>query len=570
MEVSLTPESVQYSISDMIANYRLVLLFTSFVFIISTGNTDINSQAKLLMTGDTNRDGKVNFANDPEGKNKWTNQRGAIFMFNNDSDQNNGKQDCSDEVVNGPDDLLDLAPVLIQQMPQLENSSTLFISVSGPASPYVHIFYKDGSDYVFVENNDGQEIPLRILKSSDVELRIEATSYACPNWNGEADITAVLKSPGDIQSDSVQLKVAPFIMLSAVQLGLRIYVRDYPGKNERLIQSLRELMNQIGVELKIIGPGTYPPSEIWLQDIMEIGYSSTPLQGNHVVLKANRGRPLDDMPEKEMLGPDHGWFKFGEFRPEMGGGRGGDGWLDWYGNLEVTPPLPGKPFGRIFYGYNKYTGNSLNPQITQMLEAQAVQAPLIKIHTGWLLIKHVDEIFSFVPAKGKSGKGFKLLVPDATLTYRLLDRWNAEGKGNLPILKELMANETISSLEKKKELRDFNFRLQREDIEQSISDMKLAIGIDESDIIRIPALFEKYETYAPALMPNMVNAVYLNGHLLMADPRGPIENQKDLVQEYVKELLKREGIEVHFVDDLEYHKRRGNVHCATNVTRAFY
>jgi protein-arginine deiminase len=100
--------------------------------------------------------------------------------------------------------------------------------------------------------------------------------------------------------------------------------------------------------------------------------------------------------------------------------------------------------------------------------------------------------------------------------------------------------------------------------------MKSAIGIDESDIIRIPALFEKYEGYAPALMPNMVNAAFMNGHLLMADPRGPIENQKDLVQEYVKGLLSKEGIEVHFLDDLQYHNRGGNVHCATNVTRAFY
>ena len=554
----------------MINSHRVVLLFASLVLIMGRGNTDINSQTKLLLTGDTNRDGKVDFASDPEGRNTWSDQRGAVFMFNNDSDQNNGKQDCSDKVVNGPNDLLDLAPALIRQVPQLKDGGTLSISVSEAARPYVHIFYKDGSDYVFVENNDGQEIPLRLLKNGDVELRLEANSYACPSWDGKAEVTAVLGSPGDTQSDSVQLKVAPFIMLSAVQPALRIYVRDYPGKNERFIQSLKEITAQIGVELKIIGPGTYPPWEIWLQDVMEIGYSKTPLRGNPVVLKANRGSPLDDMPEKEMLGPDHGWFQCGEFRPEMGGGRRGDGWLDWYGNLEVTPPLPGQPFGRIFYGYDKSTGNSLNPQIVRMLEAQGVQAPLIKINTGWLLIKHVDEIFNFVPALGKAGKGFKLLVPDAALTYRLLDGWNAEGKGNLPILKEVTANETIASFEKKQELRDFNFRLQREEIEQSIGEMKSAIGIDESDIIRIPALFEKYENYAPALMPNMVNAAFMNGHLLMADPRGPIENQKDLVQEYVRGLLSKEGVEVHFVDDLAYHNRGGNVHCATNVTRAFY
>jgi protein-arginine deiminase len=353
----------------MINSHRIVVLFASLVFIISPGNTNTNSQEKLLMTGDTNRDGKVDFATDREGRNTWTDQRGAVFMFNNDSDQNNGKQDCSDKIVNGSTDLLDLAPVFIRQIPPLKDGSTLSISVSEAARPYVHIFYKDGGDYVFVEKNDGQEIPLRLLKNGDVELRLEANSYARPGWDGKAEVTAVLGSSGDTQSDSVQLKVAPFFMLSAVQPALRIYVRDYPGKNERFIQSLREITAQIGVELKIIGPGTYPPWEIWLQDVMEIGYSKTPLRGNPVVLKANRGSPLDDMPEKVMLGPDHGWFQCGEFRPAMGGGRRGDGWLDWYGNLEVTPPLPGQPFGRILYGYDKSTGNSLNPQIVEMLGA---------------------------------------------------------------------------------------------------------------------------------------------------------------------------------------------------------
>jgi len=523
-----------------------------------------NASLKLLIVSDTNRDGKVSLTDDLEGRSTWTNQRGAVFMFNNDSDQNNGKQDCSDKIVNGPNDVLDLAPLFIQQAPQLEDNSRLYISVSESARPYVNLFYKNGNDYVFVKNKDRQELPLQLLKDGDVEVRIEANSYAFPGWDGKADITATLEAPDSTSTDFVQLKVAPFIMLSSVQKARRIYVRDYPGRNENLIRAIKELTAQIGVELKIIGPAAYPPWEIWLQDIMEVGYSRTPLQSHHVVLKANRDRPLDDMPEKEMLGPDHGWFRFGEYRPEAAQGRGGDGWLDWYGNLEVTPPLPGNPFGRIIYGYNKYTGQSLNPQIVRMLEAQGVQTPLIKIHTGWLMIKHVDEIFNFIPAK--DGKGFKVLVPDATLTYRLLDQWNSEGKGSLPIYKDLRKNETLQALVNDVKLRDFNGWLQKEEIEFSIDSLKSAIDIDEDDIIRIPALFEPYEGYAPALMPNMVNSVYMNGHMLMADPRGPLDAGKDLIQEYVRGLLNKEGVEVHFVDDLAYHNRGGNVHCATNVT----
>jgi len=50
------------------------------------------------------------------------------------------------------------------------------------------------------------------------------------------------------------------------------------------------------------------------------------------------------------------------------------------------------------------------PQIVSLLEAQGIQSPLIKIHTGWLLIKHVDEIFNFIPVPGVAASS---LVPDA-------------------------------------------------------------------------------------------------------------------------------------------------------------
>ena len=522
---------------------------------------------KLLIVSDTNRDGKIVIADDLEDRNAWTAGRGAVFMFNNDSDQGGGRQDCADRKVNGPADLLDLAPVVIGRLPGAADGDRLRVSLSESARPFVNIFYKNGGDYIFIENEAGQELPARLLKDGDVELRVEANSYAFPGWDGTVDIAAVLQGKDGALEDSVRLKVAPFVMLSAVRKAERIYVRDYPGKNEAFIRSLKDVTSKLGIELKIVGPESYPVWEVWLQDIMEIGFSQTPLQGQHVVFKSNRGRPLDDMPEKEMLGPDHGWFKWSAQIPETSTGRGGDSWLDWYGNLEVTPPLPGKPLGRIFYGYNKQTGRSLNPEIAAMLEAQGVQAPLIKIHTGWLLIKHVDEVFNFVPAKG--GMGFRLLVPDAQTTFRLLDQWVSEGKGGLPLLKGLRPNATVSSLAADGPLRDFNLKLQKEEIEFSIDEMMTAAGLAEADLIRIPALFVPEGKFAPALMPNMVNSVHMNGHQLMADPRGPVDGEKDLIQEYVRGLLGKEGIEVHFVDDFVYHKWSGNVHCGTNVAYSF-
>jgi protein-arginine deiminase len=487
-----------------------------------------------------------------------------VFLFNNDSDQNTGEPDHSDQVINGPNDLLDLTPIIIRQEPGLSLSGKCCVSISEPARKYVQLFYKSGENYVYIENKEKQELPIDLLRDADLELRIEANSYACTDWDGTVTVTALVEDSGKTFNGSVHLKVAPFILLSAVQKALKIYVRDFLGKNEKLIKALKELTPKIGVELKIIGTDYYDAWNIWLQDVMEVGYSRTPSRVLHVVLNANRGKSLDAMPKQVILGPDHGWFKWGEFIRETGAGRGRDSWLDWYGNLEVTPPLPGKPFGRILYGYNQNTGHSLNPQIVKMLEAQGVQTPLIKIHTGWLVIKHVDEIFNFIPAK--QGKGFKILVPDVNVTYRLLEQWQAEGKGELTLFRDFMENVSVSSLIKNQSLREFNTRLQVNEIEADIKTIKQETGVPDDHIIRIPALFEKRREYASAMMPNMVNSAYMNGHILIADPKGPVFAGEDLIQKYVRQLLSKENVIVHFIDDLPYHKWGGNVHCATNVT----
>lgn len=112
-------------------------------------------------------------------------------------------------------------------------------------------------------------------------------------------------------------------------------------------------------------------------------------------------------------------------------------------------------------------------------------------------------------------------------------------------------------------LRDSDIELR---IEANIKTIKQETAVPGDHIIRIPALFEKKYEYAPSLMPNMVNAAYMNGHIFMADPKGPIFEGEDLIQKYVSQLLRKEDVIVHFIDDLPYHKWSGNVHCATNVT----
>ncbi len=86
------------------------------------------SAIKVQIAADVNRDGKVDFDEDNQGKNKWTSERGAIFFNNNDSDQNTKTPDYADAVVNGPEDLRDLAVLKIKKIPDLPKKTFSFLS----------------------------------------------------------------------------------------------------------------------------------------------------------------------------------------------------------------------------------------------------------------------------------------------------------------------------------------------------------------------------------------------------------------------------------------------------------
>jgi hypothetical protein len=61
------------------------------------------------LAADVDRNGVVDFEADSAGEDQCTLMRGAIFLYNNDSDLASGAPDCADAVVNGPNDLKDLA-----------------------------------------------------------------------------------------------------------------------------------------------------------------------------------------------------------------------------------------------------------------------------------------------------------------------------------------------------------------------------------------------------------------------------------------------------------------------------
>ena len=215
---------------------------------------DSMSPIMIQIISDVNRDGKVEFDSDEFGKNIWTLARGAIFFNNNDSDQNSKEPDHSDSVVNGNKDLEDLAILKIKRVPDLPENTRISISVDDSSLSRVNIFQKVGDDEYKVVNLSAEgNIHLAQLMNEDLELRIEANSYADRSWSGVTEVTVSVRTPdGKNHFDSVKMKVAPFILLSNLNKGSVLYVREIPGRNEAFIHSLRELVPKAEAELAIV------------------------------------------------------------------------------------------------------------------------------------------------------------------------------------------------------------------------------------------------------------------------------------------------------------------------------
>jgi protein-arginine deiminase len=526
------------------------------------------SSPPVDLAADVDRDGVVDLRKDAAGEEAWTARRGALFLNNNDDDGGRGAPDHTDAVVNGPADLEDLTLVVLRCNVGIAPDARLEITVDAASRERVRLFLPTaGGGWEAPDLARPVPIAPARVAGGDLEMRIEALTYADRTWNGEVVLTATLIPVGsEPVSDAVRLRVAPFILLSNLQTGTELYVREATGRNELFISQLADIASRAGFTLTVIPEAaTEQRGGIWCQDAMEIGFSQVSGRSMSVVLRANRDRPLDEVPRQLLLGTDYGWFTCGVFRPEIVERDRGNRWLDWYGNLEVAPPVPGYPLGRVYYGSNGE--EALNPEIVAMLDAQGVQGPAVKLDTGWLVIKHVDEMVCFVPT-GEGRHPHKVLVPDPEAMIALLDRWVAEGHGEAPILQPFQREDeapmTVASLQADTDLRDHNLALSQDRIRPNRETLKNEFGLEEDDFIGIPAYFTPR---GGSLFPNLVNSVVINGHFLTSDPHGPVAGGADLLQQQVRELLSELPLEVHFLDDRIYHRGGGNVHCATNMRR---
>ncbi len=552
------------------------------------------------LRADVDRDGVVAPPGgaDEAGEDEWTAARGATVLANLDDDlgacradstlPDPGLDDCSDaadEVVNGTDDLADLAPVAVSPWPDAPRGARAFVSVR-PAEKG-RLFRLDGVEPVAL----GAEDPLdREALRSGVELGLEATDFVRdPSvWDGVLEVSLRVEADSSGGSDRIVFRVAPLVVNHHLQSPEAVLAANLPGLAEAAYRAdLAAAIEASGAAAGLtLVEGR--ANDQWSQDHFEAGWTSVPgpdgPRGMSVFLRTPHvdyfNDPLFPLRRagravfEDFRGPDVAGVQ--EYEP---GGTEEQQTLNSLGNLEVVPPysLEGAdfPFGRLLIGMT----DALAPdaRFLELLRAQGVQ-PWIALDTSWLTVGHVDETLSFVGVD--SPRGWAVVVADVGLTLELFEGWAAAGHGDAELfvgkewldLEELVyfpATTTVQGVLDDPEVMAASAAAEVETAGQ-LAVLEREAGIAEADLIRVPSLHFRSLGGSVAYLPATANLAELGrGHVAVADPHGPVIDGADVLRAAIVEAFASRGIVVHFVEDWDgYHRLNGDVHCGSNVVRA--
>jgi protein-arginine deiminase len=384
-----------------------------------------------------------------------------------------------------------------------------------------------------------------------------------PAWPREFTARISTKAQGG-QQVRVPFRVAPFIIPSALERVEELLIVSLPITAES-VQAVKGFAATTG--LKVIDLEMDEPCDQWIQDAFEPGLFTYPtslgpeqarasLNGLRKEARASAAR-LDDHVGRRLR-------RHGVVTVVPGAPRKNTRWIDWYGNLEATPPHTDRqgrrfPYGRIIAG--KQRELAMHPGVMRFLEAQAVQWPPIVVDTSWLAIGHVDEVVNFVPANGKAG--FKVLLPSPKAAREMVEVLVERGLEEVPVFtgtENQMAlgrlQMTIAGTSENHAIDDAVSRVREQ--------LKKDLNLLDSDFVMLPALFQR----GMAVIPNAVNSMVVNGQLLVPRPHGPRHEDKDAFEEAIRAALAGCDVRVVFIESWNaYHTSGGEIHCGTNAFR---
>ena len=426
---------------------------------------------------------------------------GAISRVDVDDDNVDGTLD--NEVVDIHDEENDLDVVVIQAdgLADLPDDAWVELSLEGDVE--MVLIYLDGEPILgTLDDTTIASKTLTGVTGTAPEFEVRANDFY-----GMVTLKAELYDGDDElrDADEVVLHTAPFMMFNHLDEARTLYVLT-DSSNQFMRDGIRDA---IGAENMVEVPAMQYGWDVWMQDEIEFGYQQTPYGAMDLVLDSIRGDGwggLDDLPEDLLVGPDFGMLVRGSGYAQS---------VDSFGNLECSPPVTVDgveyPFGRIYYG-----GRMGNRQVTaglrEFLDAQEVQAP-VEIDSTWLAVGHVDEFMLFLPDPD-SDKGFKLGWTDTRIAMDILEMVDPNMQlTRFPDHHFDTVGEILDS-----SLPDYNEDLQVQYMDPILDIVKAEFGLDDSDIVMIPGIWEQTSWGGLAMVPGMTNLAVWDHELLIADP----------------------------------------------------
>lgn len=560
-----------------------------------SGGGQVNPPAAIAdLRADVNRNGVVDLDDATEDKDEdtWDSAHGAIFMANIDDDEEKCPKsqqtdsqyaschDAADTVVNGVDDLEDLARIMTVPWKEAYADAAGVISVSAPDR--VRLFRKNESGTFDLFDPAAMKLTQADL-ASGIELAIEATDIVRDPaaWDGFVDVTLTVTGtdpkgmPMPETTDKLRMRVAPVLFRHHLHAAQKVYVTNTNSQSSTAFRA--DLATAVQAAAVPEPTYEYGNSDQWTQDFFETAYTSMPGPGGkqhvmHVNIRSanysngnlrSAGRIVFQLRGKDVAAAV-------QYDPQHSDSMNT---LNSFGNLETVPPYShaGKTYalGRVLRGSTPsfYPDKSFD----KMVSAQNAQ-PIIYINTEWLQVGHVDETVTFI--KTNSPRGWAMGVNDPTLARTMLENAQKAGNGGVHMFvgkfwwgsqsAEVSIDDVLSDPDVMNESAQAAI-----EIDDQVNVLKQETGITDAEMIRIPFLHQPTNSGSLAYQPGTVNGIYLSDTAFGAPkPHGPNIGGQDIFEAQLAEAFAPYGIKVHFIENWNlYHRLSGEVHCGTNTTR---
>jgi protein-arginine deiminase len=538
---------------------------------------------------DANRNGQLD-PGDPseEQKDTWDARHGAVLLANLDDDDQDGKPDAADDVVNGDKDIEDLAPISVRPVADLPERASAVLALDAAAAAATRLFRIDGPagdarSYHAVADATRVALTAADLKHG-VDFAIEAldfvTSTAEDAWSGRVQLTLTVNDPRSKAPlvDRAQMRVAPLLLQYDTAPTEAVYYSELGADTRSLVDGMTPALSAGSLQPVGLDLGRMQLDyDQWAQDFFDVGYTSRPGPGGRpigmkvAIRSAQPDRSAGEVTTRFFLGPDFAAV----FKHARDAASDHSYSMNSFGNFSVVPPYDKGdehyPLGRNLWGAVKGDDTeSPDTTYTEFLRAQKVQPP-INIDTSWLLVGHVDEFTSFV--RTSAPRGWSLLVAAPERARQMLAAVQARGRGDAQLFvgkpdgnggsAAISIDQVLGSMRLMADNQEAQLR-----IDAAVSVLRDEIGLAPDEVIPVPFLFERTFGAETAFQPGTVNLLHLDGRVVAPDPFGPIVDGADPFKDDLQRRLAALGVQVYFADDWDtFHLGDGEVHCGTNVSR---